>query len=147
MELAPPRWGWRSLVGAWGVYWAGLAAVTLGPFGAYLWKLTRLSGHQATVSLSAGDAGIQLTSMRDGATAFTTTWGIAPFALWLTLPPLAIWVLWLALRPSPRAADALRPPPARGALDDGAAGAWASRDASDASDAARAAMPRRDRAP
>jgi hypothetical protein len=144
MELAPRKWGWRSLVGAWGAYWAGLAAVTLAPFGVYVWKLTRLPENHGTVSLSVSNAGVHLTALRDGATVWDASVGIVPFALWLALPPLAMWVLWLVMRPAPRADVALPPAPTRGALDDGAAGAWAARDASDAP---RAAAHRRDRAP
>ena len=145
MELTPRKWGWRSLVGSWVAYWAGLAAVTLGPFGVYIWKMAQQgAGNHGNVSLSLGDAGIQLTALRDGASAFTATVGVVPFALWVTVPPLAMWALWLMLRPSTRQNDTLPPSPTLGALDDGAAGAWAQRDASDAT---RAATPRRERAP
>lgn len=144
MELTPRKWGWRSLVGSWGVYWAGLAAVTLGPFGVYVWKMSQQPAGHGNVSLSMGDAGIQLTALRDGASAFNATVGVVPFALWVTVPPLAMWALWLMLRPSRRPDDTLRSPSTRDALDDGAAGAWAQPDASDAT---RDAVLRRERAP
>lgn len=144
MELTPRKWGWRSLVGAWGAYWAGLAAVTLGPFGVYVWKMTQQSAGHGNVSLTLGDAGLKLTALRDGASAFNATVAVVPFALWVTIPPLAMWALWLMLRPPRRSDDALHSPTTLGALDDGAAGHWAARDASDApSDA----MHRRERTP
>lgn len=83
MEFVPHRCGWRSLVGAWGTYWAGLAAVTLGPFTRYVWELARLPRNHGSASLSVGDDGIHLSALRDWATAWSGSVGLGTFARWV----------------------------------------------------------------
>lgn len=133
LGLVPRKWGWRSLVGVWGAYWAGLAAVTLGPFGVYVWKLARIPGNHGNVSLSLGDNGIKLTALRDGATAWSGSVALGTFALWVAGPPLAVWLLWLLLRPARSDAGTLRAPAAGGAIGQGAPEEWPRRDTRDAS--------------
>lgn len=142
MEFASRGWGWRSLVGAWGAYWAGLAGVTLGPFALYVWKLARQAGKHGTVSLSLGDEGFHLTALRDGAVAWSGTVGVGTFALWVAVPPLAIWLVWLLMRPSPRPSAPADEPPAVDALSAGAHPTWT---AGDASSRAPSPLERRER--
>lgn len=144
MEFAPRRWGWRSLVGAWSAYWAGLAGVTLGPFALYVWKLAQIPGNRGTVSLTLGDDGVHLTALRDGAAAWSGTVGLGTLALWVAVPPLAIWLIWLLLRPSPAERARINEGPTIDVLTDGAQNEWTMRDAS-----ARAPSPveRREREP
>jgi len=120
MEISPRRWGWRSLVGAWGAYWAGLAGVTLGPFALYVWKLAQIPGNHGTVSLNMGDDGLHLTALRDGAAAWNASVSLGTFALWVAVPPLAIWLLWLLMRPSPADRAQLREGASLGELPGGA---------------------------
>jgi hypothetical protein len=52
MEISPRKWGWDMLVATCTAYWAGLAAVTHGPFARRVWDLVRLPGSHGSASLS-----------------------------------------------------------------------------------------------
>jgi hypothetical protein len=108
MAFSIRRWGVGELVGAWATYWVALAGIKLGPFIRIVWDLSRLPANKGSVSLSAGNTGVVLTAAREGIAVWT---GVAPaseVALWVAGPPLALWLAWLALRPSRREAAALR---------------------------------------
>jgi hypothetical protein len=130
MDLNPRHWGWRSLVGSWAAYWVGLAGVTLGPFAVYVWKLAQVPGKHGTVSLNMGDDGFHLTALRDGAAAWSGSVGLGTLALWVGIPPLLIWLLWLMMRPSPAERAQLRDEANLDALSSGAQDEWTVRDAS-----------------
>jgi hypothetical protein len=125
MAFSIRRLGVGHLLGAWGAYWVGLAGVTLGPFATWIWELNRIPGSHGSASLSVGDAGVSLIALRDNVTVWT---GIAPLsqvALWITVPPLVIWLAWLALRPSRSRGDSvLHAPAMRDALPDAARNGW-----------------------
>lgn len=124
MKFSIRRWRIGQLVGAWTTYWVALAGVTLAPFIKIVWGLSRGGGDHGTVSLSAGDAGVTLTAVKNGVTAWT---GVAPaseVALWVAGPPLVLWLAWLALRPPRRDADRLRASDAYDALPDASRNGW-----------------------
>jgi hypothetical protein len=125
MAFSIRRLGVGQLLGAWGVYWAGLAGITLGPFARWVWELNRIPGSHGSVSLSIGDAGVSLIALKDNVTVWS---GVAPLyqvALWIAVPPLLIWLAWLALRPSRSQEDsALHAAATRDALPDAARNGW-----------------------
>jgi hypothetical protein len=124
MAFSLRRLGVGHLLGAWGLYWVGLAGVTLAPFARWVWDLTRIPGSHGSASLSMGDAGVQLIAMRDNVTVWQGVAPLSQVALWIAVPPLLLWLLWLALRPSQPEASELGAPAARGALPDGARNGW-----------------------
>lgn len=124
MAFSIKRWGVGTLIGAWAGYWVALGAVTLAPFAKWVWDISRIPGEHGSASLSAGDAGVTLTALKDGVTVYT---GVAPLtevALWIAVPPLALWLLWLVLRPSRDGVAALHAPSPYDALPDAARGGW-----------------------
>ncbi len=125
MAFSIKRWGVGSLVGAWAAYWFALGAVTLAPFAKWVWDINRIPGEHGSASLSAGNAGVVLTALKDGVTVYTGVAPLTDIALWVAGPPLVLWLLWLALRPSREAAEALRAPSAYDALPDAARTGWA----------------------
>lgn len=124
MTISVRGWNVRHLVSASVAYWAGLAAVALAPFSIAVFPLTRLSGNRGSANASFGDAGLTLTALKDGATTYASTWPLSQIALWIAVPPLAIWVVWLAMRPSRAHAAALRASASLDALPDAARAGW-----------------------
>jgi hypothetical protein len=127
MTLDIRRWGVGQLVGSWAAYWAVLAAAKLSPFALLVWKLSHGPGAHGTASFSFGDGNFVLTALKDGVTVYNATAPIAATALWIAGPPLALWVAWLAMRPSRAERDALRGAAPLGALPDARLDAWSDR--------------------
>ena len=107
MDLTLRRWRARHLLVAWSAYWAGLAAVALGPA---LRAIARVSGpgEHGNVAAVFGDGVVQLTVTNPGAPAWTGAVGVGALAFWVAVPPLLLWLVWLLRRPSrgPIAAEA-----------------------------------------
>ena len=84
-----------QLLLAWSVYWVGLALITLGPAIAALWHLSQVTGHgSANVSFNSG---ILSATVVDGAnTAWSGSISLFSLALLVTVPPLLLWLVWLA---------------------------------------------------
>lgn len=121
------RWTVAHLVGASASYWLGLAAATLTPFARAVISVAGLGGERGAASASLGDAGATLTVLKDGATIYAATAPVLDVALWLAVPPLALWMLWLAFRPSHDSASAMHASPPAGALPDPAQGVFTER--------------------
>jgi hypothetical protein len=121
MTLDIRRWNVRHLVSASAAYWAALAAVALAPFTI---ALARLKDNHGSANASFGDAGLTLTALRDGATIYTGTASLLQLALWIAVPPLALWLVWLAMRPSRADAAGLRAAPSLDALPDASRAGW-----------------------
>lgn len=94
------RWGVWHLVGTSAAYWTALAAATLTPLARAVIPLAVRSGLHGSVSASAGEAGLVLSVMRDNIPVYTSTTPLLDIALWIAVPPLALWLGWLAMRPS-----------------------------------------------
>ncbi len=110
MTLFISRWRPGHLLAAWCAYWAGLAAVTLTPIVLAILRATRSGGAPGTANVSAsfGDAGLGVTVSRAGHTLIERSAGLLPIALWIALPPLALWGAWLFARS--RALGSAEPP-------------------------------------
>ena len=90
-------WKPRHLLAAWGTYWIALTGVKLGPAIAAMWRVTR-PGQHGSVSLSYGDSQVSLTVANAAATVYQGATPLFPLALWIGVPPLLLWLGWLALR-------------------------------------------------
>ena len=93
------NWRPRHLAAAWGVYWLGLAAATLGDAIEAVWHVTHLPAGQGSVSLMFGDGLLTLVSTASGLPTFTGSVPATTLALAIAGPPLALWLLWLLSRP------------------------------------------------
>jgi hypothetical protein len=130
------RWNVRHLVGASAAYWTALAVATLAPFARVVASLVARSGQHGSVSASLGNGVVNLSALKDGIPVYTASASLPLIAFWVAAPPLALWLIWLALRPSRDVRAALHSSSAFDALPDAAPGAWSDRDA-----AARRAVP------
>jgi hypothetical protein len=94
------RWTLGQLVGVSAGYWAVLAAAALGPFSRAVYTIARLGGERGTATGSFNDGIVTLTALKDGVAVYTGSAPILEIALWIALPPLGLWLAWLASRPS-----------------------------------------------
>jgi hypothetical protein len=93
------RWRTRDLFLSWGVYWAVLALVTLGPAARAIWRATHMPEGQGSVGVNFGNWVFNLTVGVGGSTVYTGSIHMLALALWFAGPPLLIWLAWIAARP------------------------------------------------
>ena len=96
------RWRPYQLLLAWTAYWILLLAVTLGPALPAILRATRATGNRGEISASVSDT-ISLTVKEMGQVTWTGSVHFLTAALWVALPPLALWILWLRARSRPTA--------------------------------------------
>ena len=95
------RWSATQLFWSWCAYWVALGLVTIGPGLLAAWRVSRPGGHGKVVAgLGNGTLNLDVAS-RPGvdAVAWSGTISLTTAALWIAVPPLVLWVLWLARRP------------------------------------------------
>lgn len=92
------RWRPRHLLASWLVYWLGLGAVTLGPAIAAIWRVVGVN--TGSVNASMGDNGITLNVVLNGGTVYEGTTSLMRLAMLVAGPPIALWIAWMARRPS-----------------------------------------------
>jgi hypothetical protein len=99
--LSLRRWRASHLLWTWTAYWLVLVTVTLGPLVRAAWRVTRPGHSHGTVLASFGDGVLRtvVTSTGEGAQTVTASTHLGPLAFWVAVPPLLLWVLWLASRP------------------------------------------------
>ncbi len=94
------RWRPRHLVLAWSAYWVSLGLITLGPALAAILRMTAPGG-KGSVNGSITDGVFSLSVLRDGVNLWNGSAGLLSIAAWVAGPPIALFLLWLARRPSP----------------------------------------------
>lgn len=103
-ELDPPmslfslsRWRPAHLFLSWLVYWVALLAVTLGPAIPATLRATAPKAH-GEISASFGSSVWSLIIRRSGQLLWSGSVHTVTAALWIAIPPLILWLLWLAGR-------------------------------------------------
>jgi len=107
MMLSIRRWRPRHLLASWVAYWIGLGIVLVSPALAVAWKVTRPGAH-GSVNAGISDQGLYANITRAGQTVWTGSMGLSTFALWLALPPLALWILWMVMASRTNNAEGMR---------------------------------------
>jgi hypothetical protein len=103
MGFSLSRWRPRHLLLAWVAYWLVLlASVARPPLVAALRALSAPQGH-GTMNASVANS-ILTFSVKTDTLAWTGSASLTSIALWIAVPPLAIWALWMATRTRPVAA-------------------------------------------
>jgi hypothetical protein len=110
--LSLRRWRAPHLLGAWVAYWVLLTLVVLGRPLLMLREITSLPDRRGSANVSLGDEGFEAKLVADGATAWEGHASLTAVLLWIAIPPLLIWLVWLAARPRPTAPE----PPSPAAL-------------------------------
>jgi hypothetical protein len=89
----------RHLVAAWGAWWL-LLLLRLAPAFAAIWRATHAGHGEGNFSLSFGNGVLTLLVTVSGRTLWTGSMSFLALALLVGLPPLAMWLLWVSLRPA-----------------------------------------------
>jgi hypothetical protein len=89
------RWRPRHLFLAWCAYWIGLLIVTLWPAMTAAWRLSRPTGH-GSASVGFSDGLLSATISDAGQTMWSGSISFLSLSLLLTIPPLLLWLAWLA---------------------------------------------------
>ena len=91
------RWRPYQLLFAWTAYWVLLLAVTLGPALPAILRATREGGH-GEINASFSGTIMSFTVKEAGQVTWTGSVHFLTATLWIALPPLALWILWLRAR-------------------------------------------------
>jgi hypothetical protein len=101
MAFSLRRWRPRHLLAAWAAYWATLGMVVLRTPVMTAWRLTHLPEGHSSISAGLTNAVLNVTMSEDGATVWAGSVHLGTLALWLAVPPLVLWLVWLLLLPRP----------------------------------------------
>jgi len=95
--LSLSRWRPVHLLVGWSAYWAALLIVTLGPAVPAILSATR-DGTHGEINASFGDSAFSLTVKELGKLTWSGSVHVFTAALWIGIPPLVLWLLWLRAR-------------------------------------------------
>ncbi|HEV7839890.1 MAG TPA: hypothetical protein VGO75_17595 [Gemmatimonadaceae bacterium] len=96
MRTSTRRWRPSHLLAAWSAYWIGLALVTLWPAIAAGWRMSRQPQGHGSVTGGFGDGIVSATITESGRTTWSGSVSFLTLTLLVTIPPLLLWILWLA---------------------------------------------------
>ena len=92
------RWKPGQLLLSWGAYWAGLVAVKLSPAIREMWRVTQLPEGHGTINANFSNGGFNLSVVEDGVTTLASAASFSTILLWVLVPPMALWLIWLFVR-------------------------------------------------
>jgi hypothetical protein len=101
MELSPRRWKPGQLLASWGVYWAGLIGVGLGPAIAAGLRATRVPAGGGSIEAKFDNGTLNFVVMEEGVKTFAASLPFSTAMLWVVVPPLLLWLAWLIVRRTP----------------------------------------------
>ena len=100
------RWRPYQLLLSWVAYWIALLAVTLGPAVPAILSATRDGAH-GEINASFSDTALSFTVKELGRLTWSGSVHLLTAALWVAVPPLLLWLLWIRSRSgAPRAGEA-----------------------------------------
>ena len=108
MELSIRRWRPGQLLASWATYWVGLAAAAIGPAIPVVWRATHLPEGHGNISAGFDTTTLNVTVIEDGVKTYVASASVGTMLFWIVVPPLALWLVWLAVRERPANARALR---------------------------------------
>jgi hypothetical protein len=91
------RWRPAHLLLAWAGYWIALLIVTLAPAVPAILSATRAQTH-GEINASFGNSVFSLTVKELGKITWSGSVHAFAAALWIGIPPLILWALWLRAR-------------------------------------------------
>ena len=94
------RWRPYQLLLAWTAYWVLLLVAALGPALPAILRATQGQGNHGEINASFSDTVMSFTVKEMGQVTWTGSVHLLTAALWIAIPPLALWLLWLKERPS-----------------------------------------------
>jgi hypothetical protein len=104
MELSMRRWRPGQLLASWAAYWVGLAGVALGPAVPAVWRATHLPEGHGSISAAFDNGLLTFSVIEDGVKTLSMSASFGTVLAWVIVPPLALWLVWLAMRQRPATA-------------------------------------------
>jgi hypothetical protein len=98
MTRSVRRWGFRHLLLGWVAYWVLLAIAVLRTPVMIAWRLSQLPDGHSSISADLGNAGFHVTMSQEGTVVWAGSVHLLTAALWIGLPPLAMWFAWFVRR-------------------------------------------------
>lgn len=98
MKAFLARWRPWHVITAWCVYWVGLAGVTLTPTILAIIQATAGPKDSSTVNATFTDTLLKITVTEFGKTTHVASATALEIALWIGVPPLALYCLWMVSR-------------------------------------------------
>lgn len=89
------RWRPRHLLLSWCAYWVALILVKAGPALAAIWRLSQNADH-GSVNVGVTDGIISANIVQAGQPAWSGSIAFTHLTLLVALPPLLLWMVWLA---------------------------------------------------
>jgi hypothetical protein len=105
MRLSFKRWKPSQLLLAWSAYWAGLVLVKLGPALLAGWRMSQHVDGHGSANANMGDGILSANIVDGGRTVWSGSISVLTLALLVALPPLLIWLVWLAAPSRTKHAD------------------------------------------
>lgn len=100
------RWRPVHLFFSWLIYWVALLAVTLGPAIPHILRATAANA-KGEIAANMANGVLSMVVKESGRTTWSGSTHLLTAALWLAVPPLVLWALWVMSRgAAPR--DAVR---------------------------------------
>ncbi len=92
------QWRPGHVIAAWFAYWIGLAGVTVMPTVLAIIHATHLPKDAATVGADFSNSLLSITVSEFGKTTHVASASVLEMALWIGVPPLALYGLWMVTR-------------------------------------------------
>jgi hypothetical protein len=96
MRLPFQRWRPSQLLLAWSAYWIGLALVTLLPALAAGYRVTQLPDNHGSINAGFNNDVLTATIIDSGRTIWTGSITLLSLVFLVAIPPLLLWLVWLA---------------------------------------------------
>jgi hypothetical protein len=96
MRLSFQRWRPYQLLLAWSAYWLGVVLVTLQPALAAGWRLSQQPNGHGSVNAGFTNDVLSATIVDGAQTVWTGSITLLSLALLVAVPPLILWLVWLA---------------------------------------------------
>ena len=93
-----PFWRRRpsQLLLAWSAYWIGLVLVTLWPALALGYRVTQLPDNHGSINAGFNNDVLTATIIDSGRTVWTGSTTLLSLVFLVAIPPLLLWLIWLA---------------------------------------------------
>lgn len=88
----------RQLMAGWFGYWTLLGVVTLWRPLSVAWQVSRPDA-KGSISASFDNTTLNLKMVQESTTVWSASTSLTEMLLWLSVPPLLMWLGWVALRP------------------------------------------------
>jgi hypothetical protein len=96
MKLRKPWWRPRNLLLAWCAYWVALIVIRLGPAIAIGWRMSQHPGSKGSAAINFGNGVFSGTISEAGRASWTGSISFLTLVLLVGVPPLLLWLVWLA---------------------------------------------------